>query len=126
MADQLPNIIRDRSELQDILENIFRIFMEKDGKQHVYYQPGANVTLNYPCAVYKRDSNQSTRADNRIYSNNWSYQVIIIDKDPISSRINAEGTKTIIDAMSELPKCSYIRHYVADNLNHDVFKIYYR
>ena len=120
------NIIRDRSGLQEILEEIFSIFSEADGKQHVYFQPPSKVLLNYPCVVYKRDGNRPTWADNRKYNNHWSYQLIIIDKDPISSRINAEGTKTIIDAISELPKCSYIRHYVVDNLNHDVFKIYYK
>lgn len=120
------NIIRDRSGLQEILEEIFSIFSEADGKQHVYFQPPSKVMLNYPCVVYKRDGNRPTWADNRKYNNHWSYQLIIIDKDPISSRINAEGTKTIIDAISELPKCSYIRHYVVDNLNHDVFKIYYK
>lgn len=120
------NVIRDRSGLQEILEEIFSIFHEADGKQHVYFQPPSKVLLNYPCVVYKRDGNRPTWADNRKYNNHWSYQLIIIDKDPISSRINAEGTKTIIDAISELPKCSYIRHYVVDNLNHDVFKIYYK
>ena len=121
-----PRIVRDRSGLQTILEEIFSIFHEADGFQHVYFQPGANITLRYPCVVYKRDGDRPTYADNRKYLDQWSYQLIVIDCDPISSRINAEGTKTIIDAISELPKCSYIRHYVVDNLNHDVFKIYYK
>lgn len=121
-----PRIVRDRSGLQTILENIFSIFHEADGFQHVYFQPGANITLHYPCVVYKRDGDRPTYADNRKYLDQWSYQLIVIDRDPISSRINAEGTKTIIDAISELPKCSYIRHYVVDNLNHDMFKIYYK
>ena len=121
-----PRIVRDRSGLQTILENIFSIFHEADGFQHVYFQPGANITLHYPCVVYKRDGDRPTYADNRKYLDQWSYQLIVIDQDPISSRINVEGTKTIIDAISELPKCSYIRHYVVDNLNHDMFKIYYK
>lgn len=122
----VSNVIRDRSELQDVLEAIFSIFHEADGYQHVYFQPPANITLHYPCVVYKRDGNKPIWADNRNYQNSWSYQMIIIDKDPISSCVDEEGTKTIIDAISELPKCSYVRHYVVDNLNHDVFKIYYR
>lgn len=120
------NAIRDRSELQDVLEEIFSIFHEADGYQHVYFQPPANITLHYPCVVYKRDGNKPIWADNRNYRNSWSYQMIIIDNDPISSCVDEEGTKTIIDAISELPKCSYVRRYVVDNLNHDVFKIYYR
>ena len=121
-----PRIVRDRSGLQTILENIFSIFHEADGFQHVYFQPGANITLHYPCVVYKRGGDRPTYADNGKYLDQWSYQLIVIDRDPISSRINVEGTKTIIDAISELPKCSYIRHYVVDNLNHDMFKIYYK
>lgn len=121
-----PRIVRDRSGLQTILEDIFSIFHEADGFQHVYFQPGANITLHYPCVVYKRDGDRPTYADNGKYLYQWSYQLIVIDRDPISSRINVEGTKTIIDAISELPKCSYIRHYVVDNLNHDMFKIYYK
>ena len=122
----VSNVIRDRSSLQSILEQIFSIFHEADGYQHVYFQPSANITLHYPCVVYKRDGNKPTWADNGKYCNNWSYQMIIIDKDPISSCIDTAGTRTIIDAISELPKSSYIRHYVVDNLNHDVFKIYYK
>lgn len=126
MPEETPTLHRDRLGLQNILENIFQIFRETDGYQHVYYQPGANVTLHYPCVVYMRDGDSPLYADNRRYRTSWSYKLTIIDPDPVSSCINAEGTKTIIDAISELPKCSYIRHFVNDNLNHDVFKIYYK
>ena len=126
MTEESPVIYQDRLGLQNILEEIFRIFHEEDGYQHVYFQPDTNVKLHYPCAVYSLDGNNRYRADNRNYCTNWAYRITIIDKDPISSCINAEKTKTIIDAISELPKCSYIRHFVNDNLNHDVFKIYYK
>lgn len=126
MSNENPILYRDRLGLQNILEEIFRIFREEDGYQHVYYQPGANVTLHYPCVVYMRDGDNALYADNSRYRTSWSYKLTIIDTDPISSCIDAEKTKTIIDAISELPKCSYIRHFVNDNLNHDVFKIYYK
>lgn len=126
MAEETPTLYRDRLGLQNILEEIFRIFSEEDGYQHVYYQPDSNVKLHYPCVVYKREGKISNKADNKEYIGSWSYKMTIIDPDPISSCINAEGTKTIIDAISELPKCSYIRHFVNENLNHDEFKIYYK
>ena len=126
MAEDTSILHRDRLGLQNILENIFQIFHEADGYQHVYYQPDTNIKLHYPCVVYVRDGEVPYRADNSHYVTNWSYRLTIIDPDPISSCINDEGTKTIIDAISELPKCSYIRHFVNDNLNHDVFKIYYK
>ncbi len=124
--DDESNLVRDRLELQTILEDIFKKFHEEDNFQHVFFQPGPNITLHYPCVVYKRDGSRPMFADNNRYVTHWSYQMIIIDRDPISSCIDNTGTKTIIDAISELPRCSYIRHYVADNLNHDVFKIYYK
>lgn len=126
MPNEAPFLYRDRQSLQNILENIFEIFRAADGYQHVYFQPDTNVKLHYPCVVYTRDGDVPFRADNNHYISNWSYRLTVIDPDPISSCINAEGTKTIIDAISELPKCSYIRHFVNDNLNHDVFKIYYK
>ena len=126
MTEETPILYRDRLGLQNILEEIFRIFSEEDGYQHVYYQPDTNIELHYPCVVYVRDGEVPYRADNGKYCTNWAYRLTIIDRDPISSCINAEGTRTIIDAISELPKCSYIRHFVNENLNHDVFKIYYK
>ena len=126
MPEETPILHRDRLGLQSILESIFQIFRDADGYQHVYYQPGANVTLHYPCVVYVRDGDRPLYADNGRYRTCWSYKLTVIDADPISSCIDAEKTKTIIDAISELPKCSYIRHFVNDNLNHDVFKIYYK
>lgn len=126
MPEETPTLHRDRLGLQNILENIFQIFREADGYQHVYYQPGANVTLHYPCVVYMRDGDSPLYADNGRYGTSWSYKLTVIDADPISSCIDVEKTKTIIDAISELPKCSYVRHFVNDNLNHDVFKIYYK
>ena len=126
MPEEVPIIEQNRLEFQNILEEIFKIFREADGQQHVYYQPDTNTKLHYPCAIYVRDGEKSYNANNGRYIINWSYRVTIIDPDPISSCINAEHTRTIIDAISALPKSSYIRHFVNDNLNHDVFKIYYK
>lgn len=126
MAEDTPVLHQDRLGLQNVLEEIFRIFHEADGYQHVYYQPDTNIKLHYPCVVYTRDGEVPYRADNNRYVTNWSYRLTIIDPDPVSSCIDVNHTKTIIDAISELPKCSYIRHFVNDNLNHDVFKIYYK
>ena len=126
MPDDMPTIYRDRLRLQNILEEIFSIFHEADGRQHVFYQPDNNTKLYYPCVTYKMDRLDYIDADNSKYVTNVAYMLTIIDPDPISSCIDVEKTKTIIDAISELPKCSYVRHFVNDNLNHDVFKIYYK
>ncbi len=45
-----------------------------------------------------------------------AYQVIVIDKNPDSDYVKK---------VSLLPMCSFDRHYVADNLNHDAFTLYF-
>ena len=84
--------------------------------RQVYFQPPTNVGMQYPAIVYSRDDIQNNFADNDVYLQHYMYQVIVIDKDPDSA---------IVQKVSLLPKCKFDRHYVADNLNHDVFTIYY-
>lgn len=98
-----------RIELQALLENIL-------GGRNVYYQPPASIQMKYPAIVYSRHKIENTHADNIVYRQTRSYEIIVIDKDPDSP---------IIDRISQLPLCSFNRHYVADNLNHDVFLLFY-
>ena len=99
----------DRLELHYILEEIL-------GSRNVYFQPPASVCLSYPAIVYKRTSIDSLHADNKSYKQDTAYEVIVIDSDPDSN---------FVYAISQLPKCRHINHYVQDNLYHDAFKIYY-
>jgi hypothetical protein len=41
---------------------------------------------------------------------------MVIDPDPDSP---------IVDAVAELPLCTYDRFFTADNLNHDVFNLFF-
>lgn len=100
---------KNRLELHDILEGIV-------GSDHVYYQPPASVRMEYPCIRYERNSIDNWHADNKPYMTENSYALTVIDRDP-DSRIVAE--------VSKLPLCRHNRHYTKDNLNHDVFIIYY-
>ena len=86
------------------------------GSNHVYYQPPETIKMEYPAIRYSKNSVKSTFANNNVYSNKKSYEIIVIDKKPDNS---------IIDKMFELPYVRVDRHYVADNLNHDVFTLYY-
>ena len=85
------------------------------GSRHVYYQPPESVKMEYPAIVYSRNSIENTFAENSVYKQDHQYQIIVIDKDPDSE---------IVAAISKLPMCQFVRHYEADNLNHDVFTIY--
>lgn len=98
-----------RLELQGILKEIL-------GTDHVYFQPPPTVSMVYPCIVYRRDYEQTQFADGRPYSRRIRYQVTVIDRDPDS---------LIPDKIAELPLCIHDRFYTTENLNHDVFKLFF-
>lgn len=82
----------------------------------VYFQPPTNIDMRYPCIVYKRSSIKAIHANDILYKNTIAYQVIIIDANPDSN---------IPEKISKLPLSRFDRHYTADNLNHDVYIIFY-
>lgn len=99
----------DRSLLQEILEMTL-------GSKNVYFQPPVNIQMKYPCIVYKRDYASTDHANNLPYRNTKRYAVTVIDQNPDS---------LIPDKIAKLPLCSFSRFYTADNLNHDVFNLYF-
>lgn len=101
--------MNDRLGLQALLESIL-------GTRNVYFQPPENVKMQYPCIVYERDDLQVFSANGAPYIVVPRYKVTVIDKDPDS---------TIPGTISRLPMTSFDRHYTKDNLNHDVYNIYY-
>ena len=98
-----------RLQLQTELEELL-------GSKNVYYQPPASVRMKYPAIVYSRENIENEHADDNVYMQKYFYQVIVIDEDPDSE---------IVSKVSRLPACRFDRHYTADNLNHDVFTLYY-
>lgn len=98
-----------RLDLQTKLETLL-------GNQNVYYQPPASVRMNYPAIVYSRSNIENRHADDDVYMQAYFYEVIVIDEDPDSE---------IVENVSKLPGCRFDRHYTSDNLNHDVFTLYY-
>lgn len=72
--------------------------------------------MQYPCIVYERDSATTKYAGNAPYSRSKRYQVTIIDRDPDS---------IFPDKVALLPMSSFSRHFVADNLHHDVYSLFY-
>lgn len=98
-----------RLDLQTILERIL-------GSRHVYFQPPSSVRMQYPAIVYSRKGIGKRHANDGVYRKLPSYEVILIDKNPDSE---------FVDTILDLPYCSYDRHYESDNLNHDVFTLYF-
>lgn len=101
--------ISSRIELQRLFEDVL-------GSRNVYFQPPETKKMSYPAIVYSRSSIRSKFADDGVYKLSHLYDVTLIDRNPDSE---------IIDKIASLPHCRYDRHYVADNLNHDTFTIFY-
>jgi len=110
MTDQplfLPTKDRKREELDALLNTL---------APNVYFQPKTNVKIEYPCIVYERDYRSTQFAGNLPYRSTKRYQVTIIDQDPDSE---------IPDKVAALPMSAFQRHFAADNLNHDIYSLYY-
>jgi hypothetical protein len=86
------------------------------GTRNVYFQPPESIKMQYPCIVYKRSSINTRFADDELYMRKKRYTVTVIDKNPDSE---------IPDKVASIPMCTFDRHFTSDNLNHDVFLIYY-
>lgn len=99
----------NRLDLQATLENIL-------GSRNVYYDPPESVKMQYDAIRYSRTRMDTEFADNSAYKQNDCYEVIAIYRDPDSD---------IPRKISKLPMCRHDRHYVSDNLHHDVFTLYY-
>lgn len=86
------------------------------GSRNVYFQPPETIRMQYPAIVYSRDDIENDHANNGVYTQSTAYQIIVIDPDPDSE---------VVGKISKLPKCTFDRHYAADNLNHDSFTLYF-
>lgn len=98
-----------RIELQTILEEMFE-------SRNVYYQPPENLQMKYPAIRYNKVDNISQYGDNIKYLNRNCYNITVIDNIPDNE---------VINKILKMPYSSFDRHYTANNLNHDVIKLYF-
>jgi hypothetical protein len=96
-----------RLELHQLLETF---------TENVYFQPPTNISIKYPCIVYSRDYAYTEFADDIPYCHKLRYQVTVIDRDPDSA---------IPSKVASMPMSLFNRFFTADNLNHDVFSVYF-
>ncbi len=98
-----------RLELQAFLVSLL-------GLDNVYFQPPPTIKMRYPCIIYKRDRLNTDFANNKPYKHKTRYQLTVVDPNPDSD---------IHEKVAALPMCSYDRFYTADNLNHDVYNLFF-
>jgi hypothetical protein len=83
---------------------------------NVYFQPPNNMQLQYPCIIYKRDFADTKFADDKPYNHTKRYMITVIDRNP-------DGN--IAEKVAAMPMSLFNRFYTADNLNHDVYNVYF-
>lgn len=101
--------MRNRTQLHSMLVKIL-------GSRNVYFQPPETIKMKYPCIIYERHDINNTYANNDVYLDPRQYRVTIIDPDPDSD---------IVNKMAKFKTARFVKHLVVDNLNHDIFNIYY-
>ena len=97
------------------LDSVLRVLLG-ESSSNCYFQPPESVKLKYPCIVYHRNSANTIYANNKPYRFRPGYTLTIISKDPDDE---------LVAKVSKLPLCRFDRHFTKDNLNHDVFTIYW-
>lgn len=84
---------------------------------NVYFQPPETIKLSYPCIVYSLSSIDHQYADNKTYIGKRRYEVTLITKDPADERVE--------QIVNTFELCKFDRFFTANNLNHNVFVIYW-
>lgn len=84
---------------------------------NVYYQQPESYKMNYPCIRLTRSSPSTDSADNKRYRQMRGYDLVVIDPRPDNPWIDL--------LQDEFMYIQHMRHYTADNLNHDYFRLYF-
>ena len=100
---------RTRMEFKDLLKATAPEAM-------VVGQGPGNTSMTYPAIRYETNSDEVFYADNIPYEITDRYAVTCIEEDP---------NTPIAKLIRQLPMCAFNRFYVADNLNHTVYNIYF-
>lgn len=90
-------------------------FKELLGSEQVYYQPPESLKMQYPAIRYSKADITNIYANNIKYHSHDVFDVVIISKIP---------DHPVIKKILELPYTEFDHHYVSDNLNHDIIRIY--
>lgn len=101
--------MKNRLELHEILCSLL-------GSRNVYFQPPESVKMSYPAIIYELDDINNSFADDVVYLSKKRYKVTVIDKNPDS---------LIVWKLAALTTSAFCGHYTSENLNHDIFTLYF-
>lgn len=104
-----------RLDMHHLLQVTYEGATGLSSKGRVFFQPGSDTKLSYPCLLYKLTDIPVDRANNAPYKIEHSYDLTVIDRDPLSP---------LREAVVRLPYCSFTRSYESNGLHHYVFRIY--
>lgn len=104
-----------RLDMHHLLKATYEGATGLSSKGRVFFQPGSDTKLSYPCLLYKLTDIPVDRANNSPYKIEHSYDLTVIDRDP---------TSPLREAIVRLPLCRFMRSYESDGLHHYVFRIY--
>ena len=87
------------------------------GASKTLFQPPPSVQLTYPAIIYTRKSTYTTNADNKTYTGQRLYLIEVIDPNPDTPLVDA--------ILNKFQMIKHVNNFKANNLNHDVFDLYY-
>lgn len=85
--------------------------------ERTYFQAPSNVTMEYPCITYERSSIDTKHANDKPYLRDDRYTVTVIYKKTTD--------EVLVDAVAALPQSRHTSFFVANQLNHHVFDIFF-
>lgn len=106
---------RARMDFKELLDSVAQDD-SLEVKGTVYGVVPPNTGMTYPAIRYESALEEAFYADNVPYEVTDGYTVTVIESDP---------NKPISKLVRKLPMCAFNRSYVADNLHHTVYNIFF-
>lgn len=85
-----------------------------DATHKVYYQPPDDLNIIYPCIIYERSNIKNTSADDAVYQQSYSYNIIVAEQSPVSA---------LVEDVSKLAGIRFLNHYIRNKIIYDSFTI---
>lgn len=99
-----------RLQFRDRLEEVLDL-------RNLYFTPPSGFKMEYDCCVYSISRRPAKHADNIKYLKMTCYECMLIFRDPDSDLPNK--------LTSGFQYCQFNRRYMADNLVHEVYLVYF-